>query len=97
MHQIRQRTQTNTRPYFTCGGLSSEEMTHEEQSAKHSKVQRAGVLNIDGWGFDIRILEGIIYCHGLPVDEFISECMLTPEEELLYRTEITNWALNEKA
>jgi hypothetical protein len=26
MHQIRQRTQTNTRPYFTCGGLSSEEM-----------------------------------------------------------------------
>jgi hypothetical protein len=27
MHQIRQRTQANTRPYFTCGGLSSEEMT----------------------------------------------------------------------
>jgi hypothetical protein len=26
MHQIRQRTQTNTRPDFTCGGLSSEEM-----------------------------------------------------------------------
>jgi hypothetical protein len=34
MHQIRQITQTNTRPYFTCGGLSSEEMNYNERVAK---------------------------------------------------------------
>jgi hypothetical protein len=44
MHQIRQRTQTNTRPYFTCGGLSNEEMKNTETENKVYAVKR-----VDQW------------------------------------------------
>jgi hypothetical protein len=48
MHQIRQRTQTNTRPYFTCGGLSSEEMKKQTTTISITGDAMSCAITING-------------------------------------------------
>ena len=50
-----------------------------------------GVLTIDGYSFDIRIVNGAFYCNGLPINDFLDECMLTENEESEYKEKIKKW------
>ncbi len=50
-----------------------------------------GVLNVNGYSFDIRIVNEEIYANGLPLKDFFEEAMVSLEEEILYEEAIYQW------
>jgi len=50
-----------------------------------------GVISINGYSFDIRLVNGMLYANGLQLQDFFDEAMLDVEEELLYEESIYNW------
>ncbi|WP_428327599.1 hypothetical protein [Mucilaginibacter sp.] len=74
------------------------ELYRQSQFAKtfnHPDVK--GVITVDGYSFDIRIVNEQFYCNGLPLDDFFHEGMFTPQEQLKYELAIENWLLKLEA
>jgi hypothetical protein len=58
-----------------------------------NKPDIKGVIAVDGFLFDIRLVNGELYCNSLPLEDFLEEGMLTIDEKILYEEAIYNWLL----
>ena len=56
-----------------------------------------GVVTVDGFSFDIRLINGLLYCNSLPIENFLEEGMLSVDEKILYEQAIYNWLLKYQA
>jgi|GEM_PF-5604807 len=50
-----------------------------------------GIISVNGYSFDIRLVNGQLYANGLQLQDFFNEAMLNIEEELLYEESIYDW------
>jgi hypothetical protein len=74
------------------------EFYRQSQFAKtFNKPDIKGVITVDGYSFDIRIVNGQFYCNGLPLDDFFHEGMLTQTEQLKYERAIEIWLIKLQA
>ena len=71
---------------------------HQSQFAKkfnHPDIK--GVITVDGFSFDIRIVNEEFYCNGVLLDDFFSEGMFTGNEQLKYENAIYEWLIKFQA
>lgn len=74
------------------------ELYRQSQFAKtFNKPNVKGVITVNGFSFDIRIVGSELYCNGLPVEDFFKEAMLTIDERLAYEDAIMGWLLSFQA
>lgn len=74
------------------------ELYRQSQFAKtFNQPDIKGVISVDGFSFDIRIVNNQFYCNGLPLDDFFYEGMFSPNEQLKYEKAIENWLLKYQA
>lgn len=70
------------------------EFYHQSQFAKiFNQPDIKGIITVDGFSFDIRLVKGELYCNSLPVEDFFQEGMFTVTEQLLYEEAIYKWLL----
>lgn len=62
-----------------------------------NKPDIKGVITIDGFSFDIRLVNEMLYCNSLPLEDFFEEAMLTLNEKILYEEAIYDWLLKYQA
>lgn len=55
---------------------------------KFNNADIKSVITVDGFQFDIRVVNNLIYCNGLPANEFFDEAMLTSTERIEYENAI---------
>lgn len=74
------------------------ELYRQSQFAKiFNSPNVKGTITVDGYSFDARVVDGELYCNGLPVEHFLEEAMLTVDEKLSYEEAILNWLLTFRA
>lgn len=74
------------------------ELYRQSQFAKvFNQPDVKGVITINGFSFDIRVVGSELYCNGLPVEDFLEEAMLTIDEKIFYEEAIMNWLLSSRA
>lgn len=74
------------------------ELYRQSQFAKvFNQPNAKGVITVDGFSFDIRVVGSELYCNGLPVEHFLEEAMLTIDEKISYEEAIMNWLLSFRA
>ncbi|HVS93435.1 MAG TPA: hypothetical protein VHE59_15455 [Mucilaginibacter sp.] len=74
------------------------ELYRQSQFAKSfNNPDIKGVIAVDGYSFDIRIVNSEFYCNGIPLDDFFHEAMLTKQEQLRYEDAIAKWLINLQA
>lgn len=74
------------------------ELFRQSQFAKtFNNPDIKGIITVDGYSLDIRIVNDRFYCNGLPLDDFFHEGMLTPQEQLKYEDAIANWLIKYQA
>jgi hypothetical protein len=74
------------------------EFYHQSQFAKiFNQPDIRGVITVDGFSFDIRLVKGQLYCDSLLLDDFFKEGMFTATEQLSYEEAIYNWLLKFQA
>lgn len=74
------------------------EFYHQSQFAKtfnHPDIK--GVITVDGFSFDIRLVNGNLYCNSLPLEDFFEEGMFDVNEQLIYEEAIYKWLLKFQA
>ena len=74
------------------------ELYRESQFAKtFNRPDLKGIITVDGFSFDIRVVNDQFYCNGLPLDDFFNEGMFSPVEQLKYEKAIEDWLLKFQA
>jgi len=74
------------------------ELYRQSQFAKtfnHPDIK--GIVTVNGFSFDVRVVDNELYCNGLPVEHFLDEAMLTIDEKISYEEAIMNWLLSLRA
>jgi hypothetical protein len=70
------------------------ELYHQRQFAtEFNRPDVKGVITVEGFSFDIRLVKGELYCNSLPLDLFFEEGMFTIDEQILYEEAIYSWLL----
>lgn len=68
------------------------EYYHQSQFAKiFNNADIKGVINLNGFSFDIRLVYSKLYCNGLPLEDFFEEGMFSIDEKLECEEAIYNW------
>lgn len=68
------------------------EYYHQSQFSKiFNNADIKGIINLDGFSFDIRIVNSIVYCNGLPLEDFLEEGMFSLSEKIDCEEAIYQW------
>jgi len=71
------------------------EFYHQSQFAKlFNQSDIKGIVSVDGFSFDIRLVDNKLYCNSLLLEDFLDEAMLSIEERIEYEEAIYDWLLN---
>lgn len=65
---------------------------HQRQFSKtFNKADIKGVINLDGFSFDVRMVNNTLYCNGLPLEDFLDEGMFSLHEKIECEEAIYQW------
>lgn len=68
------------------------EYYHQSQFSKtFNRADIKGVISVDGFSFDIRVINNTIYCNGVPLEDFLEEGMFSLEEKIECEQAIYDW------
>jgi hypothetical protein len=68
------------------------EYYHQSQFSKiFNKADIKGVISLGGFSFDIRVVNSLIYCNGLSLEDFLEEGMFSLDEKIECEQAIYQW------